>query len=131
MQLPKGMTCGDCANFTRCQMLGVAGWWATTCDWSPSRFYPASPTPHPAHEGSTVKIAPTLHDMIEDASRLGLGYAPEKCRRELRALLAVARAAKRLTVTTGDDHYVNTESMTDGEAIALLNALARLAKVSR
>lgn len=38
MNLPEGMTCGDCMHFRRCNMMfgHIAG--DEVCDWSPSRF---------------------------------------------------------------------------------------------
>jgi hypothetical protein len=46
------------------------------------------------------KMAPNLSQMVEDAEKLGLGYYPSKCRAELRALLAVYRAARRIVEET-------------------------------
>ena len=41
MNLPEGVTCGDCRNFRRCQ--GIFGCKAKNiaCDWFPRRFAPA------------------------------------------------------------------------------------------
>ncbi len=39
MELPKGMTCSDCAHWKFCQsFIGLKGN-ERTCDWAPSRFY--------------------------------------------------------------------------------------------
>lgn len=39
MNLPPGMTCGDCVHFTRtCEWLISCNPANTTCDWAPSRF---------------------------------------------------------------------------------------------
>jgi hypothetical protein len=42
------------------------------------------------------KMALNLSQLVEDAEKLGLGYYPSKCRAELRALLAVYRAAEKV-----------------------------------
>ena len=41
MDIPKGYTCGDCANWRRCTaLIDSLEPGATTCDFSPSRFAP-------------------------------------------------------------------------------------------
>ena len=43
MNLPKGVTCGDCVHIRRCKGMFGHTETDTYCDWSPSRFYPAAP----------------------------------------------------------------------------------------
>lgn len=42
MDLPEGKTCADCAHFRRCNLMFGHIAADEVCDWSPSRFYPAS-----------------------------------------------------------------------------------------
>lgn len=46
-------------------------------------------------------IAPNLEHLIHNATQLGLGYFPDKCRRELRELKSAARALARLVKVGG------------------------------
>lgn len=40
MNLPVGVTCGDCVHISRCKAIFGHVETDTTCDWSPSRFHP-------------------------------------------------------------------------------------------
>jgi hypothetical protein len=40
MKLPAGVTCGDCFHIRRCKAIFGHVETDTTCDWSPSRFWP-------------------------------------------------------------------------------------------
>ena len=42
MQLPKGVTCGDCVHARRCTLMFGHTETDTYCDWSPSRFHAAA-----------------------------------------------------------------------------------------
>jgi hypothetical protein len=44
MNLPEGMTCGDCCNFDKCSKLCGQIAEDRICDWSPSRFVRELPT---------------------------------------------------------------------------------------
>ncbi len=41
MQLPKGVSCGNCFHILRCKAIFGHTETDTYCDWSPSRFIPA------------------------------------------------------------------------------------------
>jgi len=44
MRLPGGKTCGDCTHIRRCKAIYGHVETDSYCDWSPSRFVPATPT---------------------------------------------------------------------------------------
>lgn len=45
MQLPAGVTCGDCIHIARCKAMFGHVEADTYCDWSPSRFQSRNPIP--------------------------------------------------------------------------------------
>ncbi|OLU23112.1 hypothetical protein BVH03_23075 [Pseudomonas sp. PA15(2017)] len=56
MDLPEGMTCGDCRHARRC--IAMFGHIAEdlSCDWSPSRFQAATVQQSPACAGYTKPL---------------------------------------------------------------------------
>lgn len=73
-------------------------------------------------------VAPVLRDLVEKAEQLGLGYAPSKARAELRALLAVARAARRGCRTTcgyGRGGFEHGDECPTGRALARLRGAGK------
>ena len=46
MNLPVGLTCGDCIHIRKCKAIYGHGETDTSCDWSPSKFQAAKKQPH-------------------------------------------------------------------------------------
>lgn len=59
MELPVGKTCGNCRNHSYCVQLFGCKATSTTCDWAPSRFWPAGVTevePEPERDTRTIDM---------------------------------------------------------------------------
>lgn len=56
MNLPRGMTCGNCVHIDRCKAMFGHVETDTRCDWSPSRFRPA-PTPSQRLQRCAAELA--------------------------------------------------------------------------
>ena len=74
------------------------------------------------------KIAPTLREFVE-GNLYQPGTGADSVRRELRALLAVARAAKAYKLRRGIDIGANGQDVQEGKR--LIRALARLERAGK
>jgi regulator of replication initiation timing len=133
MNLPPGKTCGDCANFARCQ--GFFGCPATNdnCDWSPSKFKQkvaiATVTASNSHAvliDENQRLRAEVKKLTEEARQVLLSARPARPVRrgeggidmdrivELEAQLAAAERERQAVISENHIlHEINTQIQRD------------------